>query len=221
MASSILFTFADNTEVVSSPSKVFEELTSNSELLLMMRKRNENYINMKSFSHSSFQALLDCIKCKTKCRLEEFYSIIDIACFLMLKEVFLESILPEIPLGEGKKYLKALHTLLLNQYFNIVKNIFQSCRLPQFLVTEKFDKSYHKWKKNFTQAARFHQWYVVKCQPNCICVKCTQFRHERGEQFTNCVYSTPYMNSFPNTPMARMRETRQFCPSHIIHGRFG
>ena len=64
--------------------------------------------------------MVECIQNNDCCRLDKFYDIVDIACFLMLEQELLDNILLLIPPSEGKIYLKALHRLIINDYMDLV-----------------------------------------------------------------------------------------------------
>ena len=202
----MFFIFSEDRKIVlSSNSKIFEELKSKSAFINMLCRREESIAYLNGFSLFSFQCMLDCIKNNVSCKLDDFYAIVDISCYFMLDESLLDNILPMIPASEKKVYLKAMHTLISNGYVDLVKKRFRECRIPEFLITEKFHRSYHKWKKAYTRAARFQNWYVAYCQPFCKCTKCTEFRHQRLIQFWTGEYSTPSFEVFRKTPLSEKK----------------
>ena len=199
MARGISFTFDDNT-VVCPRIKVNEALSRCSEVIKMLHKNHccdckcckVITVNMQMFHREAFIHFLNCIECDEWFSLNYFYEIVDIIFYLIVDHSLVDLVCPSMPLGHMRTYLKAIHQLLCHNYIQTVEKIFTECRLPTFLC-QNFNRSFHKFKKKYISTARFQEWFVTKCQINCCCDKCTEFRSERFIQlFDGGEYATPF-----------------------------
>ena len=201
------FTFDDNS-VVCPPIKVNEVLFRKSEVVNMLLRNHSCdaeckkvlSINFQMFNREAFIQFLSCIERDETFPLSYFYEIVDIICYFILDETLVDLICPTIPTGQMRLYLKAMHQLLCHNYVQAVEKKFRECRIPTFLC-KNFDTSFHKFKKKYISAARFQEWYQTKCQVNCCCSKCTEFRSKRFlKLFDGEGYADPFYGHWKNSP---------------------
>jgi hypothetical protein len=165
-------------------------------------------VNLHKFNREAFIQFLNCIECDERFPLCYFYEITDIICYLLIDEELVDLTCPSIPVGYMKSYLKAMHQLLCHNYIQTVEKKFTECRLPTCLCVN-FDRSFHKFKKKYNSAARFQEWFETKCQINCCCNKCTQYRSDRFIQlFDGGGYANPFFGQRKNSPLVPKNESQ-------------
>lgn len=171
----------------------------------MIRKYNPNdRISMDDFKEHVFIHVLECLENGERCNLDYFYDIVDIVCYLLFDVSVVETLCPIIPFGEMQQYLKAVHMLFWHGYQSVVENMFKECRLPVDLC-RNIPESYHRFAKKYRSARKWTEWYVTKCQPRCVCYKCTTFRSERFVQmFDGGEYATPFFGEFQKSPLSNI-----------------
>ena len=170
-----------------------------SEVLRALVSRKESTIRMGELDHAAFVNFVHAVNLNRRISLTLAPETVAICSFLLIEEEFLEQRLPEIwPGAHARRYLKTIHTLLVNGFPHTAHNLCIKARLPPCLC-ENQNIGYHAFKAKYRNASRFKEWYT-KCRiPRCKCRKCGEFRHERFLQqssFHETPYATPYFGVF-------------------------
>ncbi|CAG2239181.1 unnamed protein product [Mytilus edulis] len=107
-----------------------------------------------------------------------------------------------LPRKISAKNAVAIHSLYIKPMYRSVINEFYLLNLhgvnsQGHISAEDFMRLLHELKT-------CHAHYLVHILPVCICLRCTEYRHERLNQLSECTYATPYHGPITNSPFRNL-----------------
>lgn len=112
-----------------------------------------------------------------------------------------------LPRKISAKNVDAIHTLyIIPMYRSVIYEFYlfnlHGINTHEHLSAEDFMRLLHELKT-------CHSHYLVHILPVCICLRCTEYRHERLNQLSECTYPTPYFGPLTNSPFRNLPAPQQ------------
>ncbi|CAC5422018.1 unnamed protein product [Mytilus coruscus] len=96
-------------------------------------------------------------------------------------------------------YIKPMYRSVINEFYLLNLNGVNS---QGHISADDFMRLLHELKTR-------HAHYLVHILPVCICLRCTEYRHERLNQLSECTYATPYHGPITNSPFRHLPVEQQ------------